>query len=114
MLGGAVDDALLRHELLRRTYLEAREDLVDVLIERIRHEIRRRFPEAEYLSLDSQVLDDGRLELKAAGLRSGRSLAVPTEPQADWEAVSVSITPFLDELGEVAALDEIAQGVLLA
>lgn len=74
-----MDDALLRHELLRRTYLEAREDLVDVLIERIRHEIRRRFPEAEYLSLDSQVLDDGRLELKAAGLRSGRSLAVPTD-----------------------------------
>lgn len=109
-----MDDSLLRHKQLRRTYLEARNALVEVLIERIRHEVRHRFPYAEYLNLDSRVLGDGRLELKATGLQSGRSPAAPAGSRADWEAVSVSIIPLLDELGEVATLDDVAHGVLLA
>lgn len=108
-----MDDALMRHEQLRHTYLEAREALVEVLIERIGQAVRHRFPAAEYLNLDSFVLDDGRVKLEASGVRSRRTLEAPAVSREGWEAVAVSILPLLDELGEVAPLDEVASGVLL-
>jgi hypothetical protein len=99
-----MNDAERHHEEVRAAYLDAREELVDVLIRRISTAIRGRMPDATQIDLGAHLLDDGRASLEAVAIhRAGLSIAQDFEPQ---DLINAEIRPFLDELGELLPSDD--------
>lgn len=105
-----MDDAERHHEVVRAAYLDARDELVDVLIRRISTAVRGRLPDATQIDLGAHPLDDGRASLEAVAIhRAGVSTNEDSEPQ---DLVNAEIRPLLDELGELLPSEDLTHIVL--
>lgn len=101
------------HQTARVAYLDARDALAEVILGRLRDAVLADFPEAECLEIEAHQTYDGRLTLRATGLRSAMAL-VTAAGSDQWQSLALSINPLLDELGEVAAPEDFVEMILLS
>lgn len=108
-----MEDLATRHEQLHTAYLDARDALVDVLIERIGEAVRDQYPGAQYLAVDVDHLEDGRFLLRPTGVRGDTGRTDPGGLAQSWQTTAPSLEPLLSELGELVAPAEVPKYIVL-
>lgn len=108
-----MDDVAVRHERLRTAYLDARDALVDVLIERIGAAVRDDYPGAQCLAVDADHLQDGRLLLRPTGVGVHTDGTGPGALAQSNQKTAPALQRLLSELGELVALEEVPEYIVL-